>query len=205
MTGYISKPIIGNRRGSGDRQFFYINNRPCDMPKIAKTINELFKSFVTFRYPTVVLNFKMDTDKYDVNVTPDKRVLMIHQEAELVAQVRDVLEKLFESFRGVVICNTTQSMLTFENEQDIDQDVEEVHPVSQKEIQSVIVIEDGQTEEINNIDMDIEGFLDEKLGYGLSSFPVKPPITSGRPKRNEMMVKSLDIIRLLTHLLILII
>ena len=43
------------------------------------------------------MKFKIDIDKYYVNVTPDKRVLMIHQEAELVAQVRDVLEKLFES------------------------------------------------------------------------------------------------------------
>jgi DNA mismatch repair ATPase MutL len=40
--------------------------------------NFLFK-FNLYRYsPVAVLNFKMPTDAYDVNVTPDKRKVLLH-------------------------------------------------------------------------------------------------------------------------------
>ncbi|CAG8617642.1 670_t:CDS:2, partial [Diversispora eburnea] len=34
VIGYISKPLKGYGRGSADRQYYFINGRPCNLPKI---------------------------------------------------------------------------------------------------------------------------------------------------------------------------
>ena len=60
----------GCGRGAGDRQFFYINGRPVDLPKVSKLLNELYRTFCPNQCPVAVLDFKLPTDAYDVNVTP---------------------------------------------------------------------------------------------------------------------------------------
>ena len=42
IVGFVSKAKPECGRGSGDRQFLSINNRPCDIPKVTKTINEVY-------------------------------------------------------------------------------------------------------------------------------------------------------------------
>lgn len=34
VEGYISKPEFKVGRGSGDRQYFFVNGRPCILPKV---------------------------------------------------------------------------------------------------------------------------------------------------------------------------
>ena len=34
VKGYISKPIPGAGRSSSDKQYIYINGRPCDLPSV---------------------------------------------------------------------------------------------------------------------------------------------------------------------------
>jgi DNA mismatch repair protein PMS2 len=34
LTGYISKADVGCGRASGDRQYFFLNGRPVDLPKV---------------------------------------------------------------------------------------------------------------------------------------------------------------------------
>jgi DNA mismatch repair ATPase MutL len=41
IAGFVSKARSECGRGSGDRQFLSINNRPCDIPKVTKTVNEM--------------------------------------------------------------------------------------------------------------------------------------------------------------------
>ncbi|KAJ2962954.1 hypothetical protein NQZ79_g1921 [Umbelopsis isabellina] len=41
VTGYISKPIWGHGRSSADRQYMYINGRPCILPK--EQLNQLLE------------------------------------------------------------------------------------------------------------------------------------------------------------------
>lgn len=36
IEGYISKPEWGIGRSSTDRQYFYVNGRPCALPKVKK-------------------------------------------------------------------------------------------------------------------------------------------------------------------------
>ena len=47
----------------------------------------------------VVLDFQLPLDSYDVNVTPDKRKIMLHLEQELLARTREALGELFAPSR----------------------------------------------------------------------------------------------------------
>jgi DNA mismatch repair protein PMS2 len=107
IEGYISKPIFGKGRSSGDRQLCYINSRPCVLPQITKAVNEVYKNFNTTQLPFFVLNLKLDTNKYDVNVSPDKRTILLHGENMLIELIREHLTIEFEEIGHFVPRNKT--------------------------------------------------------------------------------------------------
>ncbi len=43
LRGYVSTCEHGKGRGSADRQFYFINGRPCDPTRVSKLVNELFR------------------------------------------------------------------------------------------------------------------------------------------------------------------
>lgn len=59
VTGLISSATWGQGRSSADRQFYYINGRPVDLPVVVKAVNEVYKSFNTNQLPVVVLDFSV--------------------------------------------------------------------------------------------------------------------------------------------------
>ncbi|KAH7316285.1 hypothetical protein KP509_21G086600 [Ceratopteris richardii] len=95
IEGFLSKPGAGSGRASGDRQFFYINGRPVELPKVSKMLNELYKSFNSLQFPMAVLNFILPPATYDVNVTPDKRKVFLHGENDLLQTFRRALENIY--------------------------------------------------------------------------------------------------------------
>ncbi|CAG8533298.1 16067_t:CDS:10 [Funneliformis mosseae] len=123
IIGHISKPMKGYGRGSNDRQYFFINGRPCNLPKIAKAINELYKSFNTFQYPFIVMDFRLAKFLYDVNVSPDKRTIFIHNENKIVETLKEELNGVLEPFRSTFVNSGTEfiqlsikeNVLCFEN------------------------------------------------------------------------------------------
>ena len=84
VEGLISKAAPACGLSSGDRQMFFLNKRPVDVPKLAKAMNEVYKQYNMHQYPIYFLNISMPTTCYDVNVTPDKRQIMFHNESMLV-------------------------------------------------------------------------------------------------------------------------
>lgn len=100
LTGSISSPSFGKGRSAADRQYLYINGRPCVLPKIARVINEVYHSFNTNQSPFLVANLILPTSSYDVNVSPDKRTIFLHNERMLVEEIRNKLTELFEPSRN---------------------------------------------------------------------------------------------------------
>ncbi|KAK3812679.1 MAG: hypothetical protein J3R72DRAFT_392497, partial [Linnemannia gamsii] len=100
LTGHISSPNFGKGRSSTDRQYMFINGRPCMLPKIARVINEVYHSFNTNQSPFLVANLILPTAAYDVNVSPDKRTIFLHNERRLVEELRNKLTELFEPSRS---------------------------------------------------------------------------------------------------------
>ncbi|KAG8060422.1 hypothetical protein GUJ93_ZPchr0002g24547 [Zizania palustris] len=93
--GFLSKPGPGSGRNSGDRQFFYVNGRPVDMPRVTKLVNELYRSSNSKQYPVAILNFCIPTTSYDVNVTPDKRKIFFASEHAILLSLREAIENLY--------------------------------------------------------------------------------------------------------------
>jgi DNA mismatch repair protein PMS2 len=65
VAGLISSATWGQGRSSADRQFYYMNGRPVDLPVVAKAVNEVYKSFNTNQLPFVVLDFTVPRGELD--------------------------------------------------------------------------------------------------------------------------------------------
>ncbi|KAK2152798.1 hypothetical protein LSH36_317g00024 [Paralvinella palmiformis] len=94
--GYVSSSEHGLGRSSGDRQFYFINKRPCDPQKISRLVNDVYHMYNRHQYPFVVLDISLSKDSVDVNVTPDKRQIFIQEEKLLLAMLKSSLINMFE-------------------------------------------------------------------------------------------------------------
>ncbi|KAG0218911.1 hypothetical protein B0O80DRAFT_504572 [Mortierella sp. GBAus27b] len=103
LTGYISSPAFGKGRSAPDRQYIYINGRPCNLPSVTRAINEVYRSFNTNQSPFLVANLILPTSYYDVNVSPDKRTIFLHNEQALLEELRVKLTEFFEPTRSTFV------------------------------------------------------------------------------------------------------
>ncbi|CAO3630305.1 unnamed protein product [Cunninghamella blakesleeana] len=114
ITGFISKPDFSTGRSNTGRQYFFINGRPCQLPKISKAFNELYRSFIANQYPFVIANFIIPTNSYDVNVTPDKRTILLHNEYLIYDTIVTGLAEQMEPSRSTFALNPLLSEKTEE-------------------------------------------------------------------------------------------
>jgi DNA mismatch repair protein PMS2 len=96
IQGHISRPVFGEGRQAPDRQMFFVNSRPCGLPQVSKAFNEVYKSFNVSQSPFIFANLIMDTNAYDVNVSPDKRSIMLHDQTALLDSLKTALTAMFE-------------------------------------------------------------------------------------------------------------
>ncbi|PON96568.1 DNA mismatch repair protein [Trema orientale] len=97
VGGFLSKSGQGNGRSMGDRQFFFVNGRPVDMPKVTKLVNELYRGANSQQHPIAILNFTVPTGACDVNVTPDKRKVFFSDECSILQVLREGLQQIYSS------------------------------------------------------------------------------------------------------------
>ncbi|KAF2467294.1 DNA mismatch repair protein MutL [Lindgomyces ingoldianus] len=97
IVGHISRPVVGEGRQTPDRQMFFVNSRPCALPQVAKAFNEVYKSYNITQSPFIFADIKLDTNAYDVNVSPDKRTILLHDQTTLLENLKEALAELFGS------------------------------------------------------------------------------------------------------------
>lgn len=110
IDGFISKSGNGSGRNSGDRQFFFVNGRPVDMPKISKLVNELYRAANSKQFPIAIMNFIISPRAYDVNVTPDKRKIFFSDECSILCYLREALEKIYSPDLASYSVNTLEDI-----------------------------------------------------------------------------------------------
>ncbi|KAL7751822.1 ATP-binding mismatch repair protein [Sorochytrium milnesiophthora] len=98
--GVLSRPHAGCGRAAADKQYMFINGRPCDLPKVARVITETYRSYNSQQYPFIALDMTLSPDSYDVNVTPDKRTLLLHNEDTLLSELQAQLTQHWETSLG---------------------------------------------------------------------------------------------------------
>ena len=96
LEGFISSPVHGEGRGAPDRQFLFINSRPCDHVKMTKMINQVYHGYNRHQFPFVCINIVTERSTVDVNITPDKRQIFLTQEKYLLELLKKTLENMFE-------------------------------------------------------------------------------------------------------------
>lgn len=97
VVGHVSRPAHGEGRQTPDRQMFYVNGRPCGLPQFAKVFNEVYRSYNASQSPFIFADIQLDTHLYDVNVSPDKRTILLHDQGQMLDNLRESLIELFET------------------------------------------------------------------------------------------------------------
>ncbi|KAI0070234.1 DNA mismatch repair protein MutL [Panus rudis PR-1116 ss-1] len=100
VRGLISKFTVGGGRTGTDRQFFFVNGRPCTPTKVQKAFNEVYRTFNANQSPFIVADFLLPKDSLDINVSPDKRTIFIHSENNLIQALKVALEQAFSPSRS---------------------------------------------------------------------------------------------------------
>lgn len=109
VRGHISRPVFGEGRQTPDRQMFFVNSRPCGLPQIQKAFNEVYKSFNVSQSAFIFADFQMDTNAYDVNVSPDKRQILLHDAGAMIDSLKVSLNQLFEDTAQTVPQSSVKS------------------------------------------------------------------------------------------------
>uniref|UniRef100_A0AAR2JSQ1 Mismatch repair endonuclease PMS2 n=1 Tax=Pygocentrus nattereri TaxID=42514 RepID=A0AAR2JSQ1_PYGNA len=110
ISGYVSQADHGVGRSATDRQFFFINKRPCDPSKVSKLVNEVYHMFNRHQYPFVALNISVASECVDVNVTPDKRQIFLQEEKLLLAVLKSSLIAMYETGVNKISLNHTPQL-----------------------------------------------------------------------------------------------
>ncbi|KAF4982919.1 hypothetical protein FZEAL_1547 [Fusarium zealandicum] len=112
VVGHVSRPTHGDGRQTPDRQMFFVNGRPCGLPQFAKAFNEVYRSYNSSQTPFILADIQLDTHMYDVNVSPDKRSILLHDQNDLLDTLRTSLTNLFDTQDYSV---PTSQLLPFKN------------------------------------------------------------------------------------------
>lgn len=127
IEGLISQKSFGfGKTSKTDNQFIYINKRPLDYSKISNIINEEYKKYNHLQYPFFVLNFNIPVTILDLNVTPDKRTVLVHNESVFLGMLRECLAEFWDN-DGMMLYDNTQNI---QSKRKVDDD--EVRLVRQK-------------------------------------------------------------------------
>jgi DNA mismatch repair protein PMS2 len=114
LAGYYSRLEPGAARSSSDRQYLYINSRPVDLPKFDRLMNELYRNYNnnnSGQYPVYILNLTVPLNQLDINITPNKRTIILQNETELLAIIRAAFTKILQPAQATLPMIQSQEFL----------------------------------------------------------------------------------------------
>lgn len=114
-TGYIS--CVGSGRATSDLQVMSLDGRLVEIPRVAKALQDTFAEHHPNAASRVAAAFflQMHTGgrlEYDVNLTPDKRKILLAAEDSIIEAVRRECDKLFRLNSESIEVPTTMSRLS---------------------------------------------------------------------------------------------
>ncbi|KAG7910594.1 hypothetical protein KL907_001485 [Ogataea polymorpha] len=114
VHGYLSNCSFGKGRSATDRQFWFVNGRPVKLQQFSKAITDVYKTFNHLQCPVILLDLELDPQFIDVNVTPDKRTIFLHNEPAIIEALKERITEIFSS-QNISI---PKSQLTMERSRD---------------------------------------------------------------------------------------
>lgn len=153
VSGLISKPptTTNNQAMARESQFFSINRRPVELPKVSRLLNELWRSLDSGqkKRPACVLQFALSKSSFDVNLSPDKRDVMLTDHDVICDLIRAHVQQLWAA------AGTFQESLVV-SEEPITTDMDE--PESRRQMQRrMAFVHDFETAKLQH-DQDNDAF-----------------------------------------------
>ncbi|KAJ2765438.1 ATP-binding mismatch repair protein [Coemansia nantahalensis] len=111
IAGHVSRPLPDAGRAAADKQYFFVNGRPCDFPRAKRLVNELYRAHCPTRFPVFAIAITVDAASIDVNLTPDKRTILVRHEARLLDALRAALAHAFAPDESVFSVSRVQTQL----------------------------------------------------------------------------------------------
>jgi DNA mismatch repair protein PMS2 len=87
-------------RGSGAIrmvQYYSINGRVVDLPKLTDLLRKLWKAFGGKKKPTIVLDLTLPNEAFDINLSPDKQMVLLTHEKELLGLIEEYMTNLWSN------------------------------------------------------------------------------------------------------------
>ena len=125
VEGFVSKFGEGIGLATSDRQFWFINGRPVDIPKASKVLNMVWRQHEMKHKPAFFLNWKLPPGSFDINVTPNKREVFLVDEVVLFTQLQKKFESIWQRQTTLQNQSAVQQTLGFLKEASVgetDQD-----------------------------------------------------------------------------------
>lgn len=99
IVGFVSKAGTGVGRANTAKQFLFLNGRPVDVPSLSKTLQEVWRCYEMGHRPAYVLDLQLRSGAFDVNVSPDKREVILVGQAAVTDALKAGLHALWEPSR----------------------------------------------------------------------------------------------------------
>ncbi|XP_069554891.1 PMS1 protein homolog 1 isoform X1 [Brachyistius frenatus] len=103
LDGFFPKPgadYISTSSSSPEKTFIFVNNRPVQQKKIMKLLRQHYTAQYAAdaarnRYPTLMLKITVPPSSVDVNLTPDKTQVLLHNKEAVLTAVELLLVSLY--------------------------------------------------------------------------------------------------------------
>ncbi|KAJ1958594.1 ATP-binding mismatch repair protein [Linderina pennispora] len=96
VGGHVSRALPEAGRSASDKQYFFVNGRPCEFMRAKRLVNELFRGKCPARYPVFAIMVGVNQDTVDVNLTPDKRTILLRHEDVVLRALREAVGEALE-------------------------------------------------------------------------------------------------------------
>ncbi|XP_062972336.1 PMS1 protein homolog 1 [Elgaria multicarinata webbii] len=121
LSGFLPKPDSSGcltSHSSSERSFIFVNNRPVYQKEILKLAQRYYnlKSHKDSNrsYPIFFINITIPPYAVDVNLTPDKSQVLLHNKDTVCLAIEDILTSLYGPLTGAMSCETEITDATLE-------------------------------------------------------------------------------------------
>ena len=94
MTGYLSTSPKNPTSTSNSKtvrtvQYFTVNGRPVELPSIVTVLKHVWQGLGGSKKPCILLQLTLPPHQFDINVAPDKRTVLLTNEAQLLQHIQE--------------------------------------------------------------------------------------------------------------------
>nr|XP_020658517.1 PMS1 protein homolog 1 isoform X2 [Pogona vitticeps] len=119
LSGFLPKPDSDHHltsHSNGDKSFMFINKRPVCQKQILKLTqryyNEKLNKDSSRLYPVFLISVAIPPSALDVNLTPDKSQVLLHNKESICQAMDDVLTSMYGPLCQTTSCGTDKTDAT---------------------------------------------------------------------------------------------